>query len=54
MEIMNAKDMQKITEFGKEEFEKAVISGLLFKDIVSFVENSALEGYQACVWTFEA
>lgn len=45
MEIININDLKELTELGKAEFEKSVLEGPMFKNIVRSIEDAALEGY---------
>lgn len=45
MKITKAEELQELTELGQVEFEKSVLDGPLFKNILAQMEEAALEGY---------
>lgn len=48
--IANAEDMAELAEFGKKEFEQAVLEGELFKSVARKIEDAALEGRRDLVF----
>lgn len=44
LEIMSANEMRKITDYGQQEYEKTILSGVGFRAVMREIEDTALGG----------